>query len=87
MSTALNAEARSPEVSLIAHGRTLPADRLGWLTPTDPATPGPSPSGELPLTGGGDPGWAPFLATLALGGGIMLLVTDTLVRTRGRRRT
>ncbi|MBB3138235.1 ectoine hydroxylase-related dioxygenase (phytanoyl-CoA dioxygenase family) [Rhizobium pisi] len=37
MSTALNAEARSPEVSLIAHGRTLPAERLGWLTPTDPA--------------------------------------------------
>lgn len=37
MSIATNAvQARKTEFSLAANGKTLPADRLGWLAPTDP---------------------------------------------------
>ena len=30
-------QVQKPEFSLAAHGKTLPAERTGWLTPTDPA--------------------------------------------------
>lgn len=37
MSISANAEARKTDLSLAAHGRTIPAERLGPLQPTDPA--------------------------------------------------
>jgi len=35
--TAKTMQARKPEFPLAAHGKTLPAERTGWLAPTDPA--------------------------------------------------
>ena len=45
----------------------------------------PTPTDDLPATGGGDPGWLPLVAGLALVGGIALLIGDTVTRSRRRR--